>query len=195
MFKRYAVAVMVLTLLTGVAYGQSWNVDKAHSSVGFSVRHMVISTVSGNFGDYSADINFDGKDMSKATVNATVQMASVNTENDRRDGHLRSPDFFDVEKYPTMIFKSKKITVGPDNTFTMVGDLTIRDVTKEVTFTGQLNGIIDDPMGNTRAGLQAETTINRQDFHVSWENKLKDGALVVSNDVKIQLRIEMVKAT
>ena len=194
MFKKLSVLMAVMVLITGSAMAQTWNIDKAHSSVGFAVRHMVISKVKGYFRDFDAKATFDGKNIEAATIEATVKIASVDTDNADRDKHLISPDFFDAATYPTMTFKSKKITKGTGDAFTMTGDLTIRGVTKEVTFTGQFNGVIDDPWGNTRAGLTAATTINRQDFNVSWDNKLQDGSLIVANDVDISLEIEVVKA-
>jgi polyisoprenoid-binding protein YceI len=193
MLKRPFFALAALIIFVSPALAQTWKIDKAHSSVSFTVQHLVISKVTGYFRDYDAAIDFDGKNLDKGSVNATVQMTSVDTDNDRRDTHLRSADFFDVEKYPTMTFVSKKIVPGDGKNFTMIGDLTIRDKTREVTFAGELNGIITDPRGNSRAGLSATTTINRQDFGVAWANKLQDGSLVVSNDVDIQLEIEMVE--
>jgi polyisoprenoid-binding protein YceI len=187
----YAFAVL---LIGSAVQAQTWDFDKAHSTIGFSVRHMVISKTTGEFGDYSGSVTFDGKDMSGGSVEVTIQIASIDTENKDRDDHLRSGDFFEVEKYPTMTFTSSKITPGEGNTFTMVGDLTIKGVTKEVTLEGEFYGAIDDPWGNTRAGFSAETTINRQDFNVAFDNKLQDGSLIVGNDVEIKLEIELVKA-
>jgi len=194
MFKRLAMVLTVVSMMSVSAMAQTWNFDLAHSNVGFSVRHMVISKVRGNFGDYTGTVNFDGKDMSKASVDVTIRMSSINTDNEKRDDHLKSADFFDVEKFPTMTFKSKKITPGKDNSFSMVGDLTMKGVTKEVVLEGELTGMLEDPWGNTRAGFSASTTINRQDFNVSWSNALKDGSLVVSNDVTIELEIELIQA-
>ncbi len=193
MLKRSFLLLMALSIFVIPVKAQSWQIDKNNSNVGFSVTHLVISTVKGNFRDFDADVNFDGKNLDKATVKATVQMASIDTGNERRDDHLRSPDFFDVENYPTMTFVSKKITSDDGKNFKMLGDLTIRGTTKEVTFDGKLNGIISDHRGGQRAGLSATATINRQDFGVAWDNKLQDGSLVVSNDVDIDLNIEMIK--
>jgi polyisoprenoid-binding protein YceI len=194
MFKRFSIAFLVAVALGASAMADTWNIDKAHSSVGFSVRHLVISKTKGTFVDFTGMVEFDGKNLDKASVQAIVQMASVNTDDEKRDEHLRAPDFFDAEKYPTMTFKSTKIIPGDDNEFEMIGNLTIKDVTKEVSFEGEFSGVMDDPWGNTRAGFSAETTINRQDFNVAWENKLQDGSLVVGNDVKIELEIELIKA-
>jgi polyisoprenoid-binding protein YceI len=192
MFKRFTILFTILALFVGTAGAETWSFDKPHSNIGFSVRHMVISKVKGSFSDYSGQVVFDGKNMSEGSVEITIQVASIDTDNEQRDDHLRSADFFDVEKYPTITFKSTNITPGEDNTFTMVGDLTMKDVTKEVTLVGEFGGSLEDPWGNTRAGFSAETTINRQDFNVSWSNALKDGSLVVSDNVEIILDVELI---
>lgn len=197
MFKRvFAVfAVVVVLLAVGLPVkADIWDFDKAHSHVGFSVRHMVISNVQGEFGDYTGKVNFDGKNVETGTAEFTIQVGSINTDVAKRDDHLKSPDFFDVAKFPTMAFKSKKITKGVGDKFTMVGDLTMKGVTKEVTLDCTFNGVITDPGGTTHAGFSAMTTINRQDFGVSWANKLEDGSLIVGNDVKITLDVELVKS-
>jgi polyisoprenoid-binding protein YceI len=194
MFKRLSVLMAVMILITGSAMAQTWNIEKVHSSVGFSVRHLVIGKVNGYFRDFDAKAVFDGKNIEAGSVEATVKIASIDTDNPDRDKHLSSPDFFDAVTYPTMTFKSKKITKGAGDAFTMIGDLTIKDVTKEVTFTGEFNGVINDPWGNIRAGMTASTTINRQDFNVSWANKLQDGSMIVGNDVGITLEVELTEA-
>jgi polyisoprenoid-binding protein YceI len=124
----------------------------------------------------------------------TVQIASIDTDNENRDKHLRSPDFFDAAKFPTMTFKTSKVVKGEGNKFQLVGDLTIKDVTKQVTFDCEFHGTVVDPQGGTRAGFSAEATINRQDFNIKWSNVLETGGLVVSDDVTIDLEIEAVKA-
>ena len=193
MLKRIAILSFAMILLAWPLQAAQWNFDKAHSSIGFSVRHLVVSSTKGFFTDYTGSVEFDGKNLANGSVEITIQATSINTENEDRDNHLRNPDFFNVAEYPTIIFKSKKIIPGEANAFTLIGDLTMKDVTKEITLNGELNGVIEDPWGNTRAGFSAETTINRQDFNVAWENKLKDGSLVVGNDVAIVLEIELIK--
>ena len=193
MLKRIVILSLAMIMLAWPLQAAEWNIDKAHSSIGFSVRHLVISSVKGSFIDYTDTVKFDGKNLADGSVEVTIKVASINTENEDRDNHLRGSEFFNVAEYPTMTFKSKKIIPGADNEFKMIGDLTMKDVTKEITLDGKFNGTIDDPWGNTRAGFSAETTINRQDFNVSWENKLKDGSLVVGNEVTILLDVELVK--
>ncbi|MDD4051212.1 MAG: YceI family protein [candidate division Zixibacteria bacterium] len=195
MYKRLAMLIFVSLAMVVSAQAQTWNFDLAHSHVGFTVRHMVITKVDGMFNDFTGAItNFDGKDVAKGAVDVTIQIGSISTDNDMRDTHLKSPDFFDAAKFPTMTFKSKKIVMGTGGKFTMIGDLTMKGVTREVTLDCTLNGTVVDPQGNTRAGFSATTTINRQDYGVSWNNSLADGSMVVGNDVVINLEIEAVKA-
>jgi polyisoprenoid-binding protein YceI len=193
MFKRIALLLLVVIGIGTQVRAEVWQFDKAHSHIGFSVRHMVISNVLGAFSDYTGTVNFDGKQVENGTVDITIQTASINTENERRDTDLKSPGFFDAAKFPTITFKSTKITKSAGDKFSMVGDFTMKGVTKEITLDCQFIGTITDPGGNARAGFSATTTINRQDFGVSWSNKLADGSLIVGNDVTIKLEIELVK--
>lgn len=195
--KRFAFVTVLVVMSIGFAsigFADVWNIDVTHSSIGFSVRHMVISKAKGEFGDYSGTVNFDGKNLADGSVELTIQMASIDTKSEGRDKHLKSPEFFDVEKFPTMTFKSKKIVPAKDGMFAMVGDLTIKDVTKEVTLDCEFNGSATDPWGNERAGFSATVTIDRQDFNVKFDSSLKDGRLLVGNDVTISLEIELIKA-
>ena len=193
---RNAVSILTMLLLAfaGLAKAETWNIDLPHSSVGFSVRHMVVTKTHGKFNDFTGLINFDGKNPEKGSVELTVQIASIDTDNKKRDDHLRSADFFDVEKFPTMTFKSKKVIKGEGNKFKLIGDLTIKGITKEITFDCEFNGIVSDPMGNTRAGFSAHAKINRQDFKITWSKSLDAGGLVVGNQVTINLEIEVIKA-
>jgi polyisoprenoid-binding protein YceI len=194
MVKRVVTILSLMLLFTALSKAERWDIDVVHSTVGFTVRHMVVTKVHGRFSDFTGKIDFNGKNIEKGAVEMTVQVASLNTDNQKRDDHLKSPDFFDVEKFPTMTFKSKKIIKGEGNKFKLVGDLTIRGVSKEVTFDCEFNGVVTDPMGNTRAGFSAQTKINRQDFNVKWNKKLDAGGLVVGDEVTINLEIEAVKA-
>jgi polyisoprenoid-binding protein YceI len=171
----------------------TWEIDKAHSSVGFTVKHMVISNVSGKFDDFSGTINFDGKDFATASVVVNINPASINTANEFRDKHLKSPDFFAVDSLPQMGFKSKKVIPGKESAFQIVGDLTMRGVTKEVTLDAVFNGTVKGMQGDTRAGFSATTTINRQDWGVSWNKTLDAGGLVVSDNVRIELEVEAIQ--
>ena len=196
MLKRIVLsAVMMLVLTAAVSQAEVWKVDNAHSYVGFEVKHLVISTVKGNFKDFAGTINFDGKDVSKGSAELTIQVASINTNQEKRDGHLKSADFFAADSFPTITFKSKKVIPGTDQAFKLVGDFTMRGVTKEVTFDCVFGGVFtSEKMGGSRAGFSAEAVINRQDFKLSYGQVLDNGGLAVGNDVKIKIDLEAVKA-
>jgi polyisoprenoid-binding protein YceI len=193
MIKNLIAIIVAIAIAVPSVSAATWEIDKAHSSVGFTVKHMVISNVNGKFGDFSGTINFDGKDFASATVVVSINPASINTGNDYRDKHLKSPDFFAADSLPQMGFKSKKVIAGKDGAFQIVGDLTMRGVTKEVTLDAMFNGTVKGMQGDTRAGFSATTTINRQDWGVSWSKTLDSGGLVVSNDVKIALEVEAIQ--
>ena len=195
MFK-YLSSILALVLMLSVSAGAAeWNIDAPHSSVGFSVRHLVVSKTTGHFSDFSGTVNFDGENVAGGTAEWTIQVASIDTDDKKRDDHLRGADFFDAEKFPTMTFKSSKVIPGEDGSFQLVGNLTIKDVTKEVTFDVEFNGVINDPWGGTRAGFSAGTKIDRQDFGMSWNKALDAGGVVVGNTVSIMIEVELVKAS
>ena len=169
-----------------------WNVDLGHSTIEFRVAHMVVSRTSGRFMDYSGFVEMDAEAGTVKAIDATIKAASVNTNHEKRDAHLRSPDFFDVEKYPTITYTMKNYT-KLDDAYQAVGDLTIHGVTKEVVLTGQFHGAVKDPWGDTRAGFSAEGKVNRKDFGMVWNKTLDTGGLVVGNQVYIKLDIECIK--
>jgi polyisoprenoid-binding protein YceI len=166
----------------------TWTLDTAHSSVGFTVRHMMVSKVRGRFTDYTADI-VTAEDPLQSTLDATIQMASIDTGDEGRDGHLRTNDFFDVEQFPTMTFTSTGIT-GSGGDYELTGDLTIKGVTKPVTFDLEFGGVGKDPWGNTRAGFTVTGTINRKDFGMAYNAVLETGGIMVGEKVSIELDIE-----
>jgi polyisoprenoid-binding protein YceI len=179
----------------GMAHAQTstWKIDPAHSEADFSVRHMGISNVHGHFGGINGTLMLDEKDLTKSAVNATIDTTTVDTGTAQRDTHLKSPDFFDVAKFPTMTFVSKKLT-DDGGKKTLVGDLTLHGVTKSVTL--DLEGPSKeqaDPYGKTRRGFSATTSIHRQDFGLVWGGNLKSGDAVVGDDIKVELDIEVVK--
>ncbi|UCE23542.1 MAG: polyisoprenoid-binding protein [Candidatus Zixiibacteriota bacterium] len=186
----FTVLAAFLTTSAG-ATSATWEIDKAHSSVGFSVRHLVISDVKGTFGDYSATIEFDADKLEGGSVEFTVQVASIDTDEAKRDEHLRSADFFDVENFPAMTFRSKKVHDVSGENFKLTGDLTMRGITKEVTFDGTFRGVVTDPWGNTKAGFAVTAKINRQDFDVKWNKTLDAGGVVVGNEVTINIELEL----
>ncbi len=194
--RKAMVAVAVASLLavpmSAALAADKYVIDASHTSTEFSVRHLVISNVKGNFSDISGVIMYDENDATKSSVDVTIKVASINTNNEKRDDHLRSLEFFDAEKYPEITFKSKKIEKTDDG-LKLVGTLTIRGVSKEVAFPFELTGKITDPWKNVRIGAEANLKINRQDFGVSWNNVMEGGGLVVGNDVKITINLEAVK--
>lgn len=159
-----------------------WAIDASHSEVGFKVRHMMISTVKGHFDEFEANVYTDGDDISTAEVEVKVNTASVNTKNKDRDAHLRSDDFFNSEAYPHMTFVSRSFDGEK-----MVGDLTIRDVTKEVTLDVEFNGIAKDPYGQTKAGFEISGAINRKEFGLKWDAVTEAGNVVVSDKVTLTI--------
>ena len=189
----------LLVLLVAVSSGECWaateryNVDADHSIVGFSVAHMVISKTTGRFTDYTGFIEMDPDGKTVKTIEAVIKTVSVDTNHQKRDTHLRSPDFFNVEKYPTMTYKMTSYEKQGDN-YVANGNLTLLGVTKPIALTGTFNGVLPkDPMGNTRAGFSAEGKINRKDFGMNWNKALDNGGLVVGDEVTIRLEIECIK--
>lgn len=169
----------------------TWSIDQSHSSVEFVVRHLVVSKVKGRFGSFEGVITVDGADPLASTVETTIQVASIDTGDEQRDAHLRSPDFFDVEQFPTITFRSTSLRPrGSD--YDVDGELTIRGVTKPVTLTLEYNGTSGDPWGGTRAGFSAETEINRRDFGLDFDVALDTGGALVGEKIKIQLEVEAV---
>jgi polyisoprenoid-binding protein YceI len=166
----------------------SWTVDASHSEVGFTARHLMVSKVRGQFKDFSAVVTV-AQPFEQSTVEATVQLASIDTNSADRDTHLKSGDFFDVENNPTMTFKSTKVTNDA-----LEGLLTIKGVTKPVTFDLDFGGVSADPWGGTRAGFEATTQINRKDFDLSWNVAIEGGGVLVGEKVKIALDIELLFA-
>jgi len=186
------VAATVLQAGQAVAQQATWNIDTAHSSAQFSVRHMMVATVRGEFTSTKGAVRWDGKNLATAVVEATIDAATIGTREPKRDAHLRSADFFDVERYPTLTFKSTKVEpIGPGK-LRMTGDLTIRGVTRSVVF--DVEGpteAIKDNRGNQRVGASATATINRKDFGLTWNAALETGGVVVSDEVKIILDVAL----
>jgi polyisoprenoid-binding protein YceI len=190
--KRLLVLLSVLMLGT-LASAQDFAIDVTHSSIGFRVSHMVISKVPGEFRAYEGTIKgFDGGDISTGSVELSIDASSINTRNESRDEHLKSPDFFDVAKFPKITFKSKKVVKGEGNAFQLVGDMTMRDSTKEVTFDCTFNGKLDDPK-KTTLGFSGQGKIDRQQFGVSYGKVLDSGGLAIGNEVEVLIEIEAVR--
>jgi len=173
----------------------TWNVDPAHATAEFKVRHMMISNVKGQFSKVTGVVTLDESDLANSRVKASIEAASIDTRDAQRDAHLKSADFLHVEKFPTLSFKSTDIRVVGDGELKLQGDLTIRGITRPVTFAVEgPTPPTKDPWGNTRIAISAATKINRQDFGLTWNTALETGGILVGDDVTITLDVEFVKA-
>jgi polyisoprenoid-binding protein YceI len=177
-----------------LAGGSSWQIDPAHSHVEFAVRHLMISSVKGAFGDVQGTVRVDESGARTVLVDVTIQVASIDTRQEQRDAHLRSSDFFDAERFPTITFRSRMVEGNHlDGEFRLVGDLTIRDVTREVVLDVSAEGRLTDPWGAERAGFSAQGKIDRTDFGLTWNQALESGGVLVSNEVKISAEVELIR--
>lgn len=194
MARKLTLSLALTALLLGTfllatpVQAEEWTVDTAHSNVGFSVRHFV-SQVPGRFGDFSGTIVYDQENPENSTVELTVQTASIDTNNEQRDGHLRSPDFFNADKHPTLTFKSVKVTARDKTHLAVLGDLTMNGVTKRVTVPVEVLGSMMTPMGG-KAGFAAEFTVNRKDFDIVWNRALDQGGTILGDEVSVRIDIE-----
>lgn len=173
----------------------AWEIDATHSQVAFSVRHLMITTVKGQFKIISGQVHIDEQNPANSWVEAEADVASIDTRDEKRDGHLRSADFFEAEKYPKITFKSTKVERVSGEEFKVTGDLTMHGVTKQVTLDSEYTGQIKDTWGNLRTGLSANTTINRKDFGLNWNVALESGGVMVSENVKIEIDLSTVNKT
>jgi len=192
--KRIAIAT--LALLVGLAGAASaadtWTVDKAHSTVTFKIKHLM-SKVTGSFTDFDGTITTDFANLGASGVSFTIQAASIDTANGDRDKHLRSADFFDVEKFPTITFASSKITKTGDDTFAVTGTFTMHGVAKEVTLPVTFLGAAQDPWGNTKAGFEVTTTLKRSDYGIVWNKALEAGGFLLGDEVEVTINLEVAK--
>ena len=187
----FTAAIMVLPSL---ATATKWNIDADHSNVGFSVSHLMVSHVKGNFNKYSGIVDINDKDITKSKVDVTIDASSINTNVQKRDEHLKSADFFDVAKYPTLTFVSKKWTKAAKGALNVTGDLTIHGATKSVVLeVSPFSKEIKDPWGNIRRGTSASTTIMRKDFGLVWNQALETGGVAVGEEINISLDVELIK--
>lgn len=166
----------------------NWKIDNAHSEVAFKVKHMMISTVTGHFEDFDASIDSENDNFSKAKINFSAKIDSINTKNKDRDGHLKAGDFFDAEQFPNMTFRSTSFDGEK-----LTGELSIKDVTKEITLDVDFNGIAVDPYGQTKAGFEIKGEINRKDFNLTWSAVTEAGSIVVSDKVKLVIDAQFIK--
>lgn len=177
-----------------LAGGSSWRIDPAHSHVEFAVRHLMISSVKGAFGDVQGTVWVDESDARTVLVDVVIQVASIDTRQEQRDAHLRSPDFFDAAKFPTITFRSRRAQGNPlEGDFRLTGDLTVRGITREVTLDVSPEGRLTDPWGEERAGFSAHAKIDRTDFGLTWNQALEAGGVLVGNEIKISIEVELIR--
>jgi polyisoprenoid-binding protein YceI len=189
--KKFNTLMAVLTFVAGSALAQTtWTVDRSHSKIGFSVAHMAVSEVEGNFKDFDATVVSKSEDFNGAEITFTAKTASIDTDNEKRDNHLKSPDFFDAEKHPELSFKGNLVKEGKK--YKLKGDLTMHGVTKPVTFDVTYGGSVDTGRG-VKAGFKVLGKLNRQEFGLTWSNKVPTGELVVGDEVEIIAKIEVDK--
>lgn len=194
--KMTVAIVAAFALFSGSAGAQTtkWKEDASHSSIGFSVKHLLVSNVKGQFNNYSVSVLSDKPDFSDAKVTVKIKAESINTDNKQRDEHLRSADFFETAKFPEITFISKKIEKTGKNTFKITGDFTMKGVTKTLTLNGELGGVLEkDPWGKTKAGLTLTGEVNRFDYGLNWNKAIEAGGFVVSETVKLNIELEIGK--
>jgi len=194
MNRTTRITALALAIAPALAFGQvaTWNIDGSHTRTGFSVKHLVISDVKGEFSKTEGKAQIDEADLSKSSVEVTIDAASVDTRDAKRDNHLKSADFFDVAKFPTITFKSTKVEAGKDGALTVTGDLTMHGVTKPVTLEGSITKAITDPWGLTRRGASFTGKLDRKAWGITW-GKMTDVGAVVGDEVKLDIQAELVK--
>lgn len=193
MKKSLLTIVSLLVATLGFSQSTEWKIDHAHSNVTFEITHLMVATVTGKFEQFSGTIRSDAEDFSDITVEFQIETASVNTNNERRDNHLRSDDFFDSEINPYMTFKSKAFEKKEGNNYKMLGDLTMNDVTREIEFDVRFMGTIQDPWGNTRAGFRASSALDRTDYNLTYNTALDGGGVLIGNNVDLRVNLELIK--
>jgi polyisoprenoid-binding protein YceI len=190
--KRFSLALAAVLLAPGLARATSYDIDPAHTTAEFVVKHMMVSNVRGHFKDVKGTVDYDDKDPSKSKVNVEIATSSIDTGVDKRDAHLKSADFFDADKNPTITFKSKSVKPAAGGKLDVVGDLTMHGVTKEVTL--HVDGVTAEqkgPWGNTSRGASGTTTVNRKDFGLTWNKSLEAGGVLVGDEVTINIDAEL----
>lgn len=171
-----------------------WNLDTSHSSVEFAVKHMVISTTKGRFTRYEVDADVDEQNLANSRATVRIEAASIDSRDEKRDAHLRSADFFDAENHPYITFTTKRFEAKGGDDYKLIGDLTIRGVTKEIALDSEITGPVKDPWGGVRYGISAQAKVHRKDWGLTWNGVLEAGGVVVGDDVKLSIETELVKA-
>ena len=194
MNRMIRIAALAVAIAPALAFGQAttWNIDSSHTRTGFSVKHLVISDVKGEFAKTAGKAQIDDADVSKSSVEVTIEVGSIDTRDEKRDNHLKSADFFDAAKFPAITFKSTKVVAGKDGALTIDGNLTMHGVTKPVTLEGSITKAITDPWGLTRRGASFTGKLDRKEWGVSW-SKVTDVGAVVGDEVKLDIQAEVVK--
>lgn len=194
MFKFRVAFILFLTGFLSLNAQTKWSIDKAHSKVQFSATHLIISEVTGEFKNFDGSIETSGDDFSNAKVNFTMDVNSISTDNEQRDNHLKSDDFFNAQKFPKMTFVGKSMQKVGDNKYKLVGDLTIRDITKQIVLDVTYNGTVKDPWGNTKAGFKITGELNRFDYNLKWNALMEAGGAVVGKMIGITINLELQKS-
>lgn len=194
MFKARVILFLFLSGLLSVNAQTKWLIDKAHSKVQFSATHLIISEVTGEFKSFDGTVETNGDDFTNAKINFTIDVNSINTDNQQRDNHLKSDDFFNAEKFPKMTFVSKSMQKVGDNKYKLIGNLTIRDITKEITLDVAYNGTVKDPWGNTKAGFKITSELNRFDYNLKWNVLMEAGGAVVGKMIGLTINLELQKS-
>ncbi len=180
--------------LSSFALATTWEIDAAHAAGNFSVKHMMVSNVNGTLGDVTGKVEVDDKDVTKSKIEASIDLKGINTKQAKRDDHLRSADFFDVEKFPALTFKSTRIEKGEGTKLKVTGDLTMHGVTKSVVLDGELTPEVVNPFSGAKArGFSGTTSVNRKDYGLAWNKALEAGGMLVGEDVKVSVEAELVK--
>lgn len=194
MFKFRVAFILFLVGFLSLNAQTKWSIDKAHSKVQFSATHLIISEVTGEFKNFDGSVETSGDDFSNAKVNFTIDVSSISTDNEQRDNHLKSDDFFNAQKFPKMTFVGKSMQKVGDNKYKLVGDLTIRDITKQIALDVTYNGTVKDPWGNTKAGFKITGELNRFDYNLKWNALMEAGGAVVGKMIGITINLELQKS-
>lgn len=189
MAKKLFLLLAVAGLGVELSYAGTYELDKAHSAINFSVTHLMVSQVPGSFNDYDARINFDPNDLAGSSIAATVRVASINTNHTERDKHLKSADFFDVEKFPKITFKTSAIT-GTGDQYVLTGDLTMRGVTRKVSIPVTIMGPVQSPFGFEALGITGQFKLNRKDYGLTWNKSMDNGGVVLGDEVDVAVSLE-----
>jgi polyisoprenoid-binding protein YceI len=193
--KKLVMSFLIVYLLGFSLFAQSteWTIDKPHTNIGFTITHLVISDVTGRFKDFDGTIKTSGEEFEGANIEIVIQTASIFTDHEKRDKHLRSDDFFSAEKNPQITFKSKSFKKVSDKKYEIKGDLNMNGVTREVVLDGTFKGVVKDPWGGTRAGFKASTTIDRYDYNLTYNTALETGGFLIGKEVEININIELIQ--